>query len=401
MIDFPYLAELLRQNDAKIVMLIVDGLGSIPDPVYGRSELEAARVPNLDNLARRSSAGVVHPFLPGITVGSGPGHLALFGYDPMKYFIGRGAVEAMGAGLELGPGDVAARGNFATVDEDGMLVDRRAGRIGSEAAAKLTEKLNGAKLDGVEATARHVDGYRFVVRLRGEGLSPDVTDTDPQQVGVPLPGPEARSEAGRRTAALAAEFVKQAREALREDAPANAVMLRGWAGPPSLPSFNGCYRLNAAAIAAHPMYKGIGRLTGMCVLDTGATFPEEVQTLEAHWAEHDFFYLHYKDADLAGEAGSFNAKKQALEALDEQLPAVLALKPDVLVLTGDHSTPSSMAEHSWHPVPLLISSKWTEGDGIHRFNEREARLGPLGQMEARGVMLLTLAHAGKLLRFGA
>ncbi|MEX2598154.1 MAG: 2,3-bisphosphoglycerate-independent phosphoglycerate mutase [Dehalococcoidia bacterium] len=401
MIDFPHLSSLVRKNDAKIVMLVVDGLGSIPHPVHGRSELEAARIPNLDNLARRSAAGSIQMLLPGVTVGSGPGHLALFGYDPLKYQLGRGALEAMGAGLELAPGDIAARGNFATVDADGVIVDRRAGRLDSAVAAGLIEKLSTIKLDGVETTPRLVDGYRFVLRLRGAGLDPGVSDTDPQQTGVPLPEPVAGSKQAAKAAKLAAAFAKEARAALNGSGPANAVMLRGWSGPPALPSFCDNYGLRAAAIASLPMYRGVGQLVGMDVLPTGETLASELDTLQQHWADYDFFYLHYKDADVAGESLGFAAKKQALENLDVALPRLLALKPDVLIVTGDHSTPSFIESHSWHPVPLLVNSKWSEGDGVHRFNEREVRAGSLGTMDAKHVMLLALAHAGRLLRFGA
>ncbi|MEX2430417.1 MAG: 2,3-bisphosphoglycerate-independent phosphoglycerate mutase [Dehalococcoidia bacterium] len=401
MIDFPYLSDLLRRNDAKILMLVIDGLGGIPDPVYGRSEMEAARMPNLDNLARNSAGGVVQFVAPGITVGSGPGHLSLFGYDPLKYFIGRGALEAMGVDLEMEAGDIAARGNFAIVDDQGVITDRRAGRIESEAAAQLVEKLDHIKLEGGEASVRHVEGYRFVVRLRGKGLSSDVTDTDPQQTGGPLPEAHGRSKVGEQTAELVRDFVSQARKVLDGSGPANAVLLRGWSGQPALPSFCDSYGLNSAAIAAYPMYRGLARLAGMKALATGGDFHAEIETLQAHWAEHNFFYLHYKDVDIAGESQGFRVKKRALEVLDESVPQILGLKPDVLLITGDHSTPSSMEGHSWHPVPLLIHSKWTQGDGIHRFNEREARQGSLGFVAAEHVMLLALAHAGKLLRFGA
>ena len=401
MIDFPYLADLVQKTDSKILMLVADGLGGSPDPLRRRTELEGARVVHLDRLAQNSAVGLTIPVARGITPGSGPGHLALFGYDPLKYVVGRGVVEAMGIEMELKPGDVAARGNFATVDEDGLLVDRRAGRIESEAAIPLVEKLNEISVDSVETLVAHVKEHRFVLRLRGEGLSDALTETDPQRTGVPPLAVKPRVKAAQRMSKLANAFVEKAAQALEGDPQTKAILLRGWSSLPAIPSAAVAYSLNPAAIAAYPMYRGLARLTGMQVLSTGATFGDELETLRQHYDEHDFFYIHYKPTDTAGEDGDFDAKKRALETLDEYIPALLDLKPDVFIVAGDHATPSAMGAHSWHSVPFLLHSKYTLGEGVDRFNERDLRYGSLGIFEAKNVMALALAHADKLLKFGA
>jgi 2,3-bisphosphoglycerate-independent phosphoglycerate mutase len=401
MIDSSYRAELVRKTDSKIVMLVVDGLGGSPSQLYHRTELESARVPNLDRLAQGSAAGLTIPVALGITPGSGPGHLALFGYDPLQHLIGRGVMEATGIGMELKAGDIAGRGNFATVDEHSSLADRRAGRISSEFAKPLADKLNRISVDSVQVTVTHVKDYRFVLRLRGDGLSDALTETDPQQVGVPVPTVKAKAKPAEKTAKLVNAFVEKAVKALKKDSPANMVLLRGWSARPQLLSMGAAFALNPAAIASYPMYRGIARLAGMTVLETGASFTDAIETLQKHYDEHDFFYLHYKPTDTAGAEGDFTAKKRALEALDEYLPTLLDLRPDVLIVAGDHSTPSALAGHSWHPVPFLLHSQYTAGDGVDRFNERDLRGGSLGVFEAKHVMTLALAHAGKLLKFGA
>ena len=401
MIDFPYLSDIIQPNDAKILMLVADGLGGLPQPTTRRSELESARVPNLDRLAQASAAGSSIPVSLGVTPGSGPGHLALFGYDPLKYLIGRGALEALGIGMELQAGDVAARGNFATVDGEGNLVDRRAGRIETELAAPLAQRLDTIAVDGIDLTVQHVKDYRFVLRLRGSNLSADLTETDPQRTGVPALAVASRGKAAAATAKVANAFVADAQELLKGEERANAVLLRGWAGAPNLPPFGEAYGLRAAAIAAYPMYRGLASIVGMDVLPTGDDFNSQIATLRDAWDDYTFFFLHYKHTDSAGEDGDFDRKRLAAEALDAYIPALLAMGPDVLMVAGDHSTPSSMASHSWHPVPFILRSQWTLGDGVDRFNERELRKGSLGIFEAKHIMMLALAHAGKLQKFGA
>ena len=401
MIDVPYIKDITRSTPSRMVMLVVDGLGGMADPATGRSELETARLPNLDEVARRSAAGLTTPVAHGITPGSGPGHLALFGYDPVKHLTGRGVLEALGAGVELQDGDVAVRGNLCTVDGDGLLVDRRAGRIPSEDAAPLVEKLSKITLDDVAVSVHPVKDYRFVVILRGNDLGPDVTETDPQTERTPALEAKATSAGSLKTATAANAFVEAAREALEGRDAANMVLLRGFSQRPHLPQMRDHYRLNPAAIAAYPMYRGLAHLVGMKVLQTGETFDEELATLESHFSEHDFFFLHYKPADAAGEDGDFPAKVDALEELDSKVPRLLELDPDVLVVAGDHSTPAVIGGHSWHPVPLLVSSRLTgAGYGVPELSERACATGSVGRVPATSVIMLAMAHADKLRRFG-
>ena len=402
MIDIPALREALSSTDSKIVMLVVDGLGGAPHPETRKSELETAQLPNLDHLAFESACGLTNPVHPGVTPGSGPGHLALFGYDPLRYVVGRGALEAMGVeGIDFQNGDVVARGNFCTVDPNGLLLDRRAGRISSELSVPLCLELDRVQVDSVDIKVYPVKDYRFVLRMRGGELSEKVTEMDPQRTGVSLQNVKPLVFEARKTADAANEFVRQARQILIEEERANMVMLRGFSGKPHLPSMGRAYKLNPAAIAAYPMYRGLAATVGMEVLPTGSTFDEEINTLVDYYEQHDFFFIHYKPADAAGEDGDFEAKVQALEDLDLLIPRLMDLKPDVLVVTGDHSTPSIMAAHSWHPVPFLLRSPWTKGEGVKTFDERSFARGSLGTMPAVNIMTLALAHSGKLGKFGA
>ena len=393
--------KLQNQNKTKIVLLVADGLGGLPLTPGGKTELETARTPNLDALAARGSLGLSIPVLPGITPGSGPGHLGLFGYDPLQYQIGRGVLEALGIDFELGPDDVAIRGNFCTLDAAGNISDRRAGRISSEVGAPLCEKLDQITIPGVEVFVRHVKEYRMVVVFRGQGLGGDVDDTDPQQTGVPPLDPATRNSASQRTAEVAREFLKQAREVLRNDAPANFLTMRGIDKRPAIPTFEEVYGLKAGAIAVYPMYRGLARLVSMQVLDAGQTLGDQCARLKAAWSDFDFFFMHFKYTDSTGEDGNFDAKVQRIEELDAAIPRITALQPDVLIVTGDHSTPSKMRSHSWHPVPTLLAAENCRFDGEGGFGERQCRQGSLGPFEAKHLMLLALAHAGRLDKFGA
>ncbi len=400
MIDFPYLKDIVQTTESKILMVVADGLGGLPGGDTRQSELETASLPNINRLAQESACGLSTPVALGITPGSGPGHLALFGYDPLVHMIGRGALEAIGIGLELKPGDLAARGNFATTDAAGNLVDRRAGRISTEKAAPIAERLNKIEIPNLEVTVEHVLDYRFVVRLRGEKLSEDISETDPQITGVPPLRVEGFNKGALNTAKAINMFVSSAFKEIENEPIANSLLLRGWANAPSLPNFGTSLGLNPAAIASYPMYRGLASIVGMQVIKTGTDFSAQVETLKNNWSAHDYFFLHYKHTDSAGEDGDFGKKVTAIEALDSFLPELLSLEPDVLILAGDHSTPSIMSSHSWHPVPFLIHSKWTRGEGISRFNERELRYGSLGIFEAKHIMSLAMAHSGKLAKFG-
>jgi len=400
MIDLEQIHDSIASTPSKIILLVADGLGGLPHPDTRKSELETAHIPNLDALAQRSACGLTTPVEIGIAPGSGPGHLALFGYNPLKYIIGRGALEALGVGVELLPGDVAARGNFCTVDDDGLLTDRRAGRIATELSAPLCERLDRIEIPGVQVDVFPVQDYRFVLRLRGEGLSEQIEETDPQREGVAPRPAKAIVPDGERTAGIVQQFASEAGRILSEEQPANMVLLRGWAQLPNLPDFGEVYHLNPAAIAAYPMYRGLASVANMQIIPTGMTFGEEVDTLHANWEDHDFFFLHYKPADAAGEDGDFDAKVKCLEQLDVHLPRIMELEPDVLMVAGDHATPAIMASHSWHPVPFMLHSKLTLGEGVDGFSERACAQGSLGRIPAETIMLLALSHSGKLAKFG-
>lgn len=395
--------QLQRQNDSKIVLLVADGLGGLPLQPGGKTELETAHTPNLDALAQRGVQGLSTPVLPGIAPGSGPGHLGLFGYDPLQYQIGRGVLEGLGIDFDLGPDDVAIRGNFCTLDADGNISDRRAGRIASDIGAKLCEKLDGITIPGYEVFVRPVKEYRLVIVLRGPGLGGDVNDTDPQRTGVPPLSPVARHDdtANAKTVEIATEFLRQAREILKDDAPANFLTLRGIAKKPPIPRFEEVYGTRAAAIAVYPMYRGLARLVSMDVLDAGQTLDDQMDCLAKHWNDYDFFFVHFKYTDSTGEDGDFDAKVQRTAELDAALPRITALDPTVILVTGDHSTPAKMKSHSWHPVPTLLAADTARFDGSKSFGEDTCLRGGLGQFEAKHLMLLALAHAGRLEKFGA
>jgi len=369
----------------------------------GLTELEAAHTPNMDRLARQGMVGLTIPIRPGITPGSGPAHLALFGYDPIKYEVGRGVLEACGIGMDIHPGDVAARGNFCTVDAGGNIVDRRAGRISSEEAAPLVERLQKITLPGVETEVRPVKEYRFAVIMRGAGLSPNIDDTDPQQTGVPPLEAGALDEASRRTADLFNQWIARAREVLAGQPRANCLTLRGFSTDPNLPTFKDSYGLKAACVSVYPMYKGVSKLVGMDIIQFGGEAPEdEFAAASQAWSDYDFFFIHVKKTDSKGEDGDFQGKARIIEGVDAALPKLLELMPDVLIITGDHSTPARMRTHSWHPVPLLLWAPATiRPDDQKRFGERACSHGGLGSFPATDAMPLALAHAGRLEKYGA
>ena len=393
--------ELREPAKTKIVLLVADGLGGLPLQPGGRTELESAATPNLDACAREGVLGLSIPVLPGITPGSGPGHLALFGYDPLEYRIGRGILEALGINFHVGSSDVAIRGNFCTLGADGKITDRRAGRPTNEKNKAAVEKLRTIKIPGVELFAEPVKEHRFVLVIRGDGLGDHVNDTDPQIVGVAPLKAQGVNFASQKTADIVNEFVAQAEKVLASEAPINGVTLRGFATYPKIAMFSDIYGLKAAAIAVYPMYKGLARLVGMDILDPGATLQGQVETMTRVWNDYDFFFLHYKYTDSTGEDGNFAAKVQMIEKLDAVIPDVLKLKPDVLIVTGDHSTPSKLQSHSWHPVPTLLLASAVRSDAAVEFGESACLRGGLGQFQAQHLMLLAMAHAGRLGKYGA
>jgi 2,3-bisphosphoglycerate-independent phosphoglycerate mutase len=389
-------------GNTKIVMLIMDGLGGLPPEPDGKTELEAANTPNLDALAAKSALGLSVPLGLGIAVGSGPGHLALFGYDPLECEIGRGPLEALGVDFDLNPNDVAARGNFCTLDENGILTDRRAGRYPTEKSKQLIENLKKIKIDGVEIFLESVKEHRFAFILRGPGLGSSLTETDPLITGTSPLKLEFLNAESEKTALIVNQFVEQAQKMLINNFPANMVLLRGFAKLPIVPTFSEMYKLKAASIAVNGMYRGVSRLAGMDILKVdGITLADEFTTLEQNWSEYDFFYLHFKKTDTCGENGDFEGKVQAIEEFDAQLPRLLDLNPDVVIVTGDHSSPAILRAHSWHPVPLLIYSKYCRNDIIHTFGERACAMGSLGHLPAKYIMAIALANAGRVAKYGA
>jgi 2,3-bisphosphoglycerate-independent phosphoglycerate mutase len=393
--------ELREPSDSKIVLLVADGLGGLPMEPGGKTELESARTPNLDALAREATCGLSIPVLPGITPGSGPGHLGLFGYDPLQYRIGRGILEALGINFDVGPRDVAARGNFCTVDAQGLVTDRRAGRPTTERCVAMCRKLQTIRVPGVQLFVEPVREHRFVVVFRGDNLGDAVNDTDPQQVGhAPLEAMAADS-ASQDTARAVNTFVAEAGRVLADDAPTNMVTLRGFARYPKIVTMQEVYGLRPLAIAVYPMYKGLARLVGMDVADAGATLSDQMETLRRSWDQYDFFFLHYKYTDSTGEDGNFAAKVEMIERLDNEVPKIRALGPDVLIVTGDHSTPSKLRSHSWHPVPTLLWSKRCRPDPVTEFGESYCLRGGLGQFQAMYLLPMALANAGRLGKYGA
>lgn len=399
--DLETLKSLAVMAETKIVLLVMDGLGGLPRDPGGPTALEAARTPNLDSLAAGGVTGLSDPVGPGITPGSGPGHLALFGYDPLRFQIGRGVLEALGIDLELTSRDVAARGNFCTLDASGRITDRRAGRITTEGCIELAKLLDTIELEGIEVLVRPVKEHRFVVLFRGNGLSDRLTESDPQRVGEGPLKVEGKAPEAERTGGLVNTFIEKARSLLSTRHPANMIVLRGFAKHPNLPTLPELYQLRAAAVAVYPMYRGLGKLVGMEALATGPTVKDEFGVLRKHWQAYDFFYLHVKGTDTAGEDGNFDAKVAVIEEVDREVPALLALGPDVVVVTGDHSTPAALRAHSWHPVPVLLSSRWCRPDGAPAFSERGCLQGGLGRLRGKQILPLALAHAQRLTKFGA
>ncbi|HVU14288.1 MAG TPA: 2,3-bisphosphoglycerate-independent phosphoglycerate mutase [Phototrophicaceae bacterium] len=404
MANFELMRQLSENHGGKILLLVMDGLGGLPMTPGGPTELEAAYKPNMDRLAKEGSTGLTIPVARGVAPGSGPAHLALFGYDPIVYDIGRGVLEAIGIGLHVGEKDVAIRGNFCTVDANGIITDRRAGRISTEEGEKRVELLKDIKIDGVETEVRAGEGYRFALVIRGDGLSDKVEDTDPQATGVPPLPAKATAPEAEKTARIANEWIAQAKERLKGHEPANMLTLRGFATDPNLPKYKDVYKLKAACVATYPMYKGVSRLVGMNVIDTDPhdSIQDEFDKVAQIWNDYDFVYCHVKYTDSRGEDGDFEAKVKIIEEVDKRLGTLLDLNPDVVIITGDHSTPAKYRAHSWHPVPILLWAPETHlTDEVELFGERPCMAGGLGQFPATDVMPLALAHAKRLQKFGA
>jgi 2,3-bisphosphoglycerate-independent phosphoglycerate mutase len=400
--EFSEIKSLVKKNNSKIILLVLDGLGGLPTDSNGNTELETADTPNLNKLANDGICGLHQPIAPGITPGSGPAHLALFGYDPLKYKVGRGILSALGINFDLKKGDVAARCNFCTIDDDGVITDRRAGRISTEKNKELLKIIREIKIDGIEILLEPVKEYRFVLILRGEDLSEDVADTDPQVTGKKPSEPKPTSPEAEKTVKLIREFIHKSKDKLKDQKPANMFITRGYSKLPDWDLFPDIYGLKSAAIAAYPMYKGVARLVGMDALNTEDSLESEFETLKNNWNSYDFFYLHVKKIDSYGEDGDFDKKVELIEKVDREIPKLLELNPDVIAVTGDHSTPALMKYHGWQPVPILIHSKFCRADRTEKFSEKECTSGALGpNFPAKDLMLLLMANARRFEKFGA
>jgi 2,3-bisphosphoglycerate-independent phosphoglycerate mutase len=401
MVPDEILHSLIVQNESKLLMVVIDGLGGLP--VRGKTELEAASHPNLDRLTAKSICGLIDPISYGITPGSGPSHLALFGYDPFRYEIGRGVMEALGIGLTLTKDDLAARGNFATIDESGVIVDRRAGRISTEKNQEICRFLQKEieEVNGIQISVYPGKEHRFVILFRGKELRDDLSDADPQKDGLKAKGTEGFTPEAERTAEIVNNYLRRAAEVLKPLHPANTILLRGFSKIPDIPTMAERFKLRPAAIATYPMYRGLAKLVGMEILKAGEGCRDEVETLKTHFDRYDFFYLHFKKTDSAGEDGDFKKKVKAIEEIDRVFTPILKLKSDVLVVTGDHSTPTLLKSHSWHPNPILLYSKYIRPDGIRRFTERQCQRGQLGRFPTVDILPLMLANGLKLKKFGA
>jgi 2,3-bisphosphoglycerate-independent phosphoglycerate mutase len=400
-------SELTLKTKAKLALVVLDGIGDIATPEQNfMTPLEAAVTPNLDQLAKNSAQGRMIPVAPGITPGSGPGHLGLFGYDPLEFQVGRGVIEALGLGIELKHGDVCARANFATLDAKGIVTDRRAGRIPTETCEKLCAMLSAKikKIQGTQVIIKAGKEHRFVVVFRGKGLAGPLTDADPNREGLAIPTVkprDAKSAAQKKMAKLIAAFYKAALPIIAKEKPANGFLMRGIAHQPKIPLFENRYLLKPAAIAVYPMYKGLSQLVGMTKIEGPQTIREQFERYVAEYDNYDFFFIHYKYTDKAGEDGNFAAKKKAIEDLDAALPILLRKKPDVLAITGDHSTPCALKGHSWHPQPVLLHAASTGSDKLERFTETGANIGSLGVFDAKFLIRLMQANAKMFDKFGA
>jgi 2,3-bisphosphoglycerate-independent phosphoglycerate mutase len=393
--------EISQPSPAKIVMLAIDGLGGLPDPDTGKTELDTASTPNLDALAFEGTCGLMDPVRPGISPGSIPGHLAIFGFDPMTYTMGRGAMEAIGINFELLGEDIVARGNFASVDKENVIIDRRAGRIASGKSTELCQLLDGMEIQGVKLIVRPLKDYRFIVVFRGNGLASGVSDSDPQVNGVKPRKVLPLSETAEKTAEVANKFIAKAKTILANHHPANMVLLRGFSKRPQYPSLSEIYKVKAVAISSFPTYRGLASVVGIDVVESGSTLNDGLATLEKYYKDYNLFFLHIKQVDMAGEDGDFVRKVRAIEDADRAVARVIKLNPDVIVIAGDHSTPAIMALHSWHPVPVLIHSKWCRPDKKTKFCESGCLSGGLGRFPALQLMPQVMAHGRKLGKFGA
>jgi len=394
----------MKKSKAKALLLICDGLGDRPS-IEGKTPLQAANTPYLDEISKEGINGLMDTISPGIVPGSDTAHLAILGYDPYKYYPGRGVFEALGADMELCEGDVAFRANFATVDDKMRIIDRRAGRKGSK---DLAEALNGLEIDHTKIKFTNTTEHRCALVLKGENLSKAVSDVDTHEAGSEVKKcvPLEEGEKELKTANIVNEFVSQSYDILNEhpvnkerrergELPANIILLRGAGSYGEVSAMKDRFGFGAACIAGASLYKGVAKYLGMVVVPVeGATGIADTNlnnkaeaTLHA-LEKHDFVFLHVKATDSMGHDGDFEGKKYMISRIDKELVARIKDVDAYITVTADHSTPVSIKRHSSDPVPIVIKGEGVRKDGITKFDEVSAASGGLGRI--RGVDLMPI-----------
>lgn len=402
----------------KIVLIVLDGLGDRPNKIlHGRTALQAAYRPNLNHLASLGINGVMHPIKPGIRSGSDTSHLSLLGYDPEEVYTGRGPFEALGLGLEVLPGDIAFRANFGTVDSGGIVMDRRADRI-SQGTDLLASSLN-MNIDGYIFRVKEGVEHRAALVIHGPGLSSAVTDSDPHEVGKKVETVKGVDEAGKRTAELVNRFLEKVRNILRNHPvnteriknglkPANEVLLRGAGKAPDLIPFEKKYGMKGACIAGIPMITGLCNMLGMDIIKvkgaTGRTdtnYEGKVSALINALKTHDFVILNFKGTDVAGHDGDPILKKSVIERVDRAIaPLKNQLENTAIAITGDHSTPCEMKDHSGDHLPILFVTSGNLRDRVKRFDEISCMEGGL-EINSTNVMDYLLQISDRSDKYGA
>jgi len=410
---------------SKVLIVLLDGLGDRPSrSLNGMTPLQMAHKPGLDELAAEGITGIMDPVAPGIPVGSDTGHLSILGYDPYRYYTGRGPLEALGAGMDLRPGDVAFRVNFATVGDDWTVIDRRAGRISTEEARALGEAIR-EMAAGFDSEFRFeflsTVEHRGVLVMRGDGLSDEVTDVDPHREGVKaeMPRPRSQTPEAERTARELERFLRRAREVLESHPlnvervkkglrPANAILPRGAGKMPKLPSLRERFGVSSVVIAGGALYRGVCRAAGMDVrivptatgtlnTDLNAKFNAAFESLRTY----DLVFLHIKGTDTASHDRNPAVKASFIEKVDRELRARIDQLQDVVVcVTGDHTTSSIDGRHHGDPVPILIWGEGVRRDKVVRFDEVSCADGALGRIRGLDVMNVLMDLVGRVEMFG-
>ncbi|MCK4443355.1 MAG: 2,3-bisphosphoglycerate-independent phosphoglycerate mutase [Thermoplasmata archaeon] len=405
----------------KILLIILDGMADRPVAVLGsKTPLQAANTPNMDWFAKNGMCGQMDPIAPGVRPGSDTSHLAILGYNPHEVYTGRGPFEAAGVGLPMEHGDIAFRCNFGTIDADGTVRDRRAGRI-RKGTSEIARDLDGMPIEGVKVIFKEATEHRAVLILRGDGLSPKVTDVDPHAVGVKYHECEALEPEAGRTAEIVNEFVERSREILADhevnkkrlkegDFPANIILPRGSGVFPHLDSLEERFGIRSAAICGVTLIKGICRVAGMKILDVdGATGGLDTDMIAKGKAaiealeSYDFVFLNVKAPDICGHDGDPEGKVKVAERLDMMMSFIRKeLRNDVIMaVTSDHSTPVSVRDHAGDSVPLIVYGKDIRVDEVSSYDEISVTKGILGRIRGSDLIHILLDQSGRAEKFGS